>query len=1742
LSSVIVFNSPARADGWTKTDMGKPYNQQASNGLTGVSVGDGDNDNATEVYFVCGDNAHVYRYKLENGKWSSSDIATLVKSQSVYTNAILVGDGDDDGYNEVYASATDYNVWPYSGHIYQLVSTDKGWTKNDCGGEGNWGYDIAIGDGNNDSRTELFTADYDGHIYMYSKGNTWNTQDIGNSPDYSWYGWYYATEMYGVAVGDGDNDGVAEVYGGSSDNHVYRFNYSGTAWDRTDLGAGEPTNMPWYYGIQKLVIGDADNDGVNEIYAASYNNATIWQYRWNSDSGAWDITKTVSLGTGAQANDLCIGDGNSDGYNELYVGTSNKQVYEVRYNTDTASWEYSSAGSGDGAITGVDTGTVDEDTSVLEVFAASADGHGYEFYNDRVPPANPTVWSDTHPEPGTWYNTNDVHILWKDVGHDRSGIDGYSVEWDHSATTVPDEIKDFEQGTHETTKTLDDGSWYFHIRARDNSLNWNLSATHFGPVDIDTTPPESVLITINDGADYTNSKLVTLSVTALDALGGSGVTQLAFSNDGSSWSGWESFCATRTGWDLTDASCGGNDSDGPKTVSANARDAAGNEVPADKRASDGIFLDRVAPARLSVTINDGAQFSASATVSLALTARDPEPASGVAGMAFSNDGVLWGDWLDWQNSATWSLTAGAGGSDTDGTKTVYYRVQDRAGNVGGPAKATIFLDRKAPESLAITIDGGADYTNSASADLAIVAVDPDPGSKVTDMSVANAEPALGTWENFTSAKSGWSLTSGAGGTDSDGLKAVYLKARDGAGNVAGPVKDTIFLDRVRPGPLGIVINGGAKFTVRAQVDLMLKATDPDPASGVYMMQFSNDGSAWTDWEPFSSQRTYTLPGPDGPKSVYFRVEDRASNVADAASSSIILDTAPPVLSGVRVVGITDNSAIVTWSTDEDADSGVDFGLTSAYGSSKLDPAFTSAHSVPLAGLAASTAYHFRVYSKDQAGNAPAYSGDYVFITAATPDTAAPTISDVEVSGVTDRLAVVSWTTNEPADSAVDYGKDASALATRVSDFGNFVLIHSLTLLKLAPSTTYFFRVSSTDPSGNGPTTSGVRSFTTLATPDTVPPVISNVRVNGITDSLAVITWETDEPSDAAVEYGASASYGRTVRSGEMLALHEMVLVGLKASTTYHFRVRSTDASGNGPSVSEDYTFTTGALPDTTPPSIMDLRVEGVTESSASVLWETGKIADGFVEYGLTADYGVTSAVAEYSLQHSIMLQGLAADRTYHLRVRSQDPSGNIGTSADYVFRTLKRPSGPDTVPPVVSGAYVTGVTDTRAVVIWATDELADGVVEYGTTPAYGMRSSDPTPVLFHSIVLDSLSPRTTYHLRVSSTDRFGNGPSMSEDLQFTTDSSPDLTPPRIDLIRFSNLTNTSVVVSWFTDEPSNSLVEYGTSIYYDRNQTSSIFVFNHSVQLTGLSPSTTYHFRVLSADPSSNNATPSGDWSFTTLKSYTPPPPGPKPAKTVAGGFPWIWVAMAVLLLALIAFTFLLRRSAAKKLPPKPFGEMRPETPETEAYEGTAHAAPPVEEAVETLAMDEPETPQAHSFDGREYQSWAAPATTAAAVLARSPPSTRPAGPEPLRHIRCSSCRTRIPIYKEGPQEIQCPSCGRRGPYRPKAVGTLYATETPAPPPEPAPQRYAPEEPAYAPAYEAPAPSPQPRAAARQDTRAARSHQEPTPAQSRQRAPVKMTRCSGCGAPVPIYTTVYPVRISCPGCGRTGVYKGPRTY
>ncbi len=217
-----------------------------------------------------------------------------------------------------------------------------------------------------------------------------------------------------------------------------------------------------------------------------------------------------------------------------------------------------------------------------------------------------------------------------------------------------------------------------------------------------------------------------------------------------------------------------------------------------------------------------------------------------------------------------------------------------------------------------------------------------------------------------------------------------------------------------------------------------------------------------------------------------------------SGGTVTVDTTAPVISGVGASSITTTGATISWTTNEASDSQVEYGTTTSYGTSTALPtSLVTAHSAVLSGLQASTVFHYRVKSRDAAGNL-ATSADATFTTTAPADTTPPVISGVGASLITASGATISWTTNEPSDSQVQYGTKKSYGSSSALNSSQ-VTAHSVVLSGLQAGTLYHYQVKSRDAAGNL-ATSADATFTTTGTADLTAPVISGLAMSSIAGS------------------------------------------------------------------------------------------------------------------------------------------------------------------------------------------------------------------------------------------------------------------------------------------------------------------------------------------------------------------------------------------------------------------------------------------------------------------------------------------------------------------------------------------------------------------------------------------------------------------------------------------------------------------
>lgn len=193
-------------------------------------------------------------------------------------------------------------------------------------------------------------------------------------------------------------------------------------------------------------------------------------------------------------------------------------------------------------------------------------------------------------------------------------------------------------------------------------------------------------------------------------------------------------------------------------------------------------------------------------------------------------------------------------------------------------------------------------------------------------------------------------------------------------------------------------------------------------------------------------------------------------------------------------------------------------------------------------------------------------------------------------------------------------------------------------------------------------------------PDTSPPsnVIKFTAVGG--DSQIGLSWVNIPEYDFAGTkilrktgiYPASVTDGTLIYNGTGASYTD---TGLTNGTAYYYKAFTYDEALNYSS-GVGVTAIPLAPQDTTPPVISNIQVSNITQTSATITWQTDEASDSVVNYGLTTSYGLTISGGAGTTYHEVNLTNLTVGTTYHYKVNSTDNAGNQTQSGDRIFTTI----------------------------------------------------------------------------------------------------------------------------------------------------------------------------------------------------------------------------------------------------------------------------------------------------------------------------------------------------------------------------------------------------------------------------------------------------------------------------------------
>ncbi|MCD5381100.1 MAG: fibronectin type III domain-containing protein [Candidatus Pacebacteria bacterium] len=465
------------------------------------------------------------------------------------------------------------------------------------------------------------------------------------------------------------------------------------------------------------------------------------------------------------------------------------------------------------------------------------------------------------------------------------------------------------------------------------------------------------------------------------------------------------------------------------------------------------------------------------------------------------------------------------------------------------------------------------------------------------------------------------------------------------------------------------------------------------------------------------------------------------------------DQEAPVISGVQISEVSESSVTVSWTTDENSDSAVNYGLQPDYGIVRIPVAERTTHSITLDDLEPGRVYYFRVVSADDNGN-QGISADYRVQTSGTPQTgdgSADGNSSAQGDGAGAAAGDNAGQGQQATQSTSQSESQTESQATQEIVEQINQITNPQQLKEILNETVKAVK--------------GITEDLTIVGPPTVIPETTT----------AIVKWTTDREASSEVVFSPENGFDGTnyafsqQSTGGNTTDHEIQLIGLNPFTNYNFKVISTDTFGIT-GTSRNFTFQTKA----TAPGIRNLRVVKVEENAATLAWDTNVPAKALVEYqDLTT--GAQNSVGRPTLSttHQMRLADLTLGTRYVAFVTAENSGGDRIRSQPIQFITVR-----DIAAPIITNVtnestlFPGGESRVQTIVEWDTDEPSSCLMTYqegvaGGTDPFTIEREQVSYVQSHVEVIVDFAPGTVYQFYVTCTDEAGNSLQSENFVLFT---------------------------------------------------------------------------------------------------------------------------------------------------------------------------------------------------------------------------------------------------------------------------------------------------------------------------------------------------------------------------------------
>jgi hypothetical protein len=447
---------------------------------------------------------------------------------------------------------------------------------------------------------------------------------------------------------------------------------------------------------------------------------------------------------------------------------------------------------------------------------------------------------------------------------------------------------------------------------------------------------------------------------------------------------------------------------------------------------------------------------------------------------------------------------------------------------------------------------------------------------------------------------------------------------------------------------------------------------------------TTDADCSSDMSSFSFLGTtagtsYTDTGLEQETYYYCTKACDSANKCSAVSSTVSgypdgkYTTAASLTSGPSTGSITTKKATITWTTDRNSNSKIQYGTSSGsyFDEEVSNSTQTTDHSIALNNLTAGQTYYYKAKWTDEDGNTGT-SEEKTFSTDPPP-----TVKDVSASNIGISSSIVDFTVKDASKVKIYYGETTSFGGVKEVSTSTLETSYTVKLSGLKDGTKYYYKINTFDTE-NEEYEGTILDFATLPRPE-----VSSVRIQQVRNTAqpaVLVSWQSNTEVSSIVTYYPekdSASARDQVNVALVKGKHEMIIRGLKPETEYILIVKGRDKIGNE-AQSDAQRFTTAT--DTRPPQISEVTVEGkaippsqtagqTSQAQLVVSWNTDELSTSQVEFGEGTGTNYpqkTQLDSNMTYNHLVVISNLTPSKVYHLRALSQDEAGNLSQSVDTV--------------------------------------------------------------------------------------------------------------------------------------------------------------------------------------------------------------------------------------------------------------------------------------------------------------------------------------------------------------------------------------------------------------------------------------------------------------------------------------------